>query len=241
MWLLLLSAWALGPPPEATPIARHVDALAADADLVTLDVSETAVAIKIVSRADWFTKCSYVGMDATPQVDVRLALFDLVTNKSTVWVIYEGTQPPGSCTPFADSEKRLEEAKAAFAAAGLNIDNKPEPDARGEAFTLQHSSKSTPFQATWRQIEGDIRDGAFNPQGAGVTLEYEIRMDGDVVHRSYEWKMGAMGVRISGRPPWAYLRGDHAVLMVNKAHTQLGEPGETGAWSFTRVRLPTTP
>jgi len=242
--LVSASAWALGPPPEATPTAAQLTS-SEDAELTVLDVNEGAVAVKLVGRAEWYRACDYAGMNGE-KVDVKLALFDLEAHHATVWRIYEGTQSPGTCTPHATSERRLAEAKAAFVAAGLDLSALPPPDAVGTSLTVQHGEVPVTLEARSRQRPGGVVDGRFDEELAGVSMEYEVWMDGVAVHRDYAYTLGAMGHRVMGRGMAAWVRGDHVVLRLDRGHTSVSpddadEPPWRGTWTFTRVKLPDGP
>lgn len=82
--------------------------------------------------------CGYAGMKKGGTSGVTLLLWDLESGKQVAeYVVYAVATKKAECTPRAESTRQLDEAKKAFAAAGLDL---AAPPAKGEV-----SAKSCKF------------------------------------------------------------------------------------------------
>ena len=181
--------------------------------------------------------CGYAGMEAHPTSGVTLALFKV--NEATVetWNVYDLAYEPASCTPHAESEKRLAAAKKAFSDAGLDITRKPEgqkPNDQG-VFTLGEATVQTwtfstysddPEYAKWTGEQNpDMADGHTK---TGLTLDDKVLV---TISKTYSQN----GAGMAGADfPLAWHADGKAVFLVREWSSHM-RGGVMESWTFTPV------
>lgn len=234
----LWAGLALAAEPTA---GRFVEARGPGEQLDVYDVSETHVAVRLVSWADFYVDCGYAGMKH-PNAQVELALWDLAAGTRTTWLVYEGARRQEQCTPRATSEARLEEAKAAFAAAGLDITKKPAPDLVGAAFDIPRGDAAVRLEVRAEHFMGEgLSEEAWADQFGGAAigyLVYDIMLDGQKALGFRESFGAAMGARLNARAAQAWIFDDHVVVMTDMEWVDEDGKGALRRLGFVRVPLP---
>ena len=217
------------------------------AKVLAIHPDGSKLAWKIVASEDYdgmeAFNCGYAGMEKMPVSNVVLGVWDLKADTVTdAWTIYDSAIAAEQCTPHAESEKRLAEAKARFVALGLDISAPPAPlvvDGEGKlewtSATGTHSLTVSNVPRRARYTEEEQAEDAMYSTTFSTGLQAK---HGDTVlyTRLGEFStMMAGGLTLSA--PLAFPAGEGVVLLERWDHTSM----RGGSSSFTFSPVLTAP
>jgi hypothetical protein len=213
--------------------------------LEVLDVNTTHGALKVVfhERGDEEyeqepAECAYAGMK-NPTSGVTLALVELATGKMETWKVYETAWNEEDCTSHEVSAERLNAAKAAMHAAGLDETRKPagEPLTDGGAiigrpwgtvaFTTTVEKATNPDQALYKEAFGDED----NPM-EGV-VQATISANGNPLYKSRYGYALMMAGSATARFKELHRVGDQQVVFLEELETFSGRGGTRFGYTLT--------
>lgn len=141
--------------------------------------------------------CSYPGLHAGE--GVVLGLQDLRSGEEETWTVYAAVDEEEPCTTEGEATKRLDAAKAAFVAHGLDVTRFPEvitfTDGQvdlGGGHTLSVTEIEPPvadaYSGPWLLTEAPFIDEDFPGYNR---VFHDIRLDGDTVFQTYRLQPSA--------------------------------------------------
>lgn len=237
-WRLMMVTLALNvalaqPTVQVSPLSRVSDTLV-EAKVLAYDLDQGLIAYRLVVRRspadaeppDASPRCTYAGMETYGDgAGVLLGLWDVakVDHRATWWV-YD----PRTCITHDVSVARLREAKAAFAAARLDITSPPSLPTMALGESITTAGRTFAARAT---SDDDLALVQPDPNGPGGKVGYDLLVDGHGLYRRVALfrRDGAGGGSV--QPQMVLVDG--STIVVGERHLGHSMGGISAGFSFS--------